>query len=503
MAEFDFYNEEFRDSIATVDKEGKRIWIYPKKPKGKFYNYRNLLAYFYIALFLVLPFIKIKGQPFILLNILERKFVLFGVYFMPQDFYLFAIAMLILMVFIILFTVIYGRLFCGWICPQTIFMELVFRRIEYWIEGDYKDQKRLNDAPLEGSKIYKKLLKHTLFLAISIVISNYFLAYIIGMDEVLKIISEPVSLHLGGFVAMIIFSFVFYGVFARLREQVCTTICPYGRLQGVLLDQKSLVVAYDYVRGEPRGKITKDSKTFVSEKIQSSPAAYETIPLEKVSENSATDATSIFQKNLKGDCVDCKLCIHVCPTGIDIRNGTQLECVNCTACMDACDEVMEKVKRPTGLIRIDSIEGIEKGKRNVWNGRVLAYTVVLVLLIALEILLFSVRGSIEVLLLRTPGLTAIEKKEGYISNLYNYTMINKTPDNIIARFRLSNSNGIIEMVGKEEVTVIQSKKSSGSLFLHFPKNQVDPGKNNVIVEVIDKEGKVIETVKTTFFGPPR
>lgn len=151
MADFDFYNEEFRDSIATVDKEGKRVWIYPKKPKGRYYNYRNWLSYFYIALFLILPFIKYNGQPFVLLNILERKFILFGIYFMPQDFYLFAIAMLILMVFIILFTVIYGRLFCGWICPQTVFMELVFRKIEYWIDGDYRDQKRLDDAPLSGS----------------------------------------------------------------------------------------------------------------------------------------------------------------------------------------------------------------------------------------------------------------------------------------------------------------------------------------------------------------
>ena len=489
MADFDFYNEEFRDSIATVDKEGKRVWIYPKKPKGKYYNYRNWLSNFYIALFLILPFIKYNGQPFVLLNILERKFILFGIYFMPQDFYLFAIAMLILMVFIILFTVIYGRLFCGWICPQTVFMELVFRKIEYWIDGDYRDQKKLDDAGWTGPKVRKRLLKHAIFLLISIVISNYFLAYIIGMDQVLEIITDPVSKHWVGFLAMLIFSLVFYMVFARLREQVGTTICPYGRLQGVLLDQKSLVVAYDYVRGEPRGKISKEDKT--QNLTQTSLAKEGFTPLEMI------------QNKTKGDCVDCKLCIHVCPTGIDIRNGTQLECVNCTACMDACDEVMDKVKRPRGLIRIDSLEGIEKGIRSVWNGRVKAYTIVLMLLIGVEVLLFSFRGVMDVLILRTPGMTAIEKREGYISNLYNYHMVNKTMDTLNVTIKLLDENGEIEMVGRPEILVTQSKKSSGSMFIHMPKNRVEPGKNKLKLQVLDANGKILKTVKTTFFAPPR
>lgn len=490
MAEFDFYNEEFRDSISTVDKEGKRVWIYPKKPKGKFYQYRSWLSYIYIALFLALPFIKVDGRPFVLLNILERKFILFGIYFTPQDFYLFAIAMLILMVFIILFTVIYGRLFCGWICPQTIFMELVFRKIEYWIEGDFRDQKKLDDAEWTGVKMRKKMLKHIVFILISILISNYFLAYIIGMDEVLAIISDPISEHWVGFVAMLIFSLVFYGVFSRLREQVCTTICPYGRLQGVLLDPKSLVVAYDYVRGEPRGKITKQDKEKATQSdLSESQSSY--YPLRVVADNA------------KGDCVDCKLCIHVCPTGIDIRNGTQLECVNCTACMDACDEVMDKVHRPKGLIRIDSLEGIEHRKTSIWSGRVKAYTIVLLLLIAVEVLLFSMRGNLDVLILRTPGMTAIEKKEGYISNLYNFHIINKTLDTIAVSLKLMDETGQIEMVGTPVISVTQDKKSSGSMFVHLPVDRVRPGKNKIKVQIIDASGNELETVTTTFFAPPR
>lgn len=333
-------DEQFRDSIATVDQRGKRIWIYPKKPSGKFTNYRTWLSYLLLAVLFGLPFVKVHGEPFVLLNILERNFILFGVHFAPQDFYLFAIAMLIFLVFIILFTVIFGRLFCGWVCPQTIFMEMVYRKIEYWIEGDYHAQKKLDLAPLTFDKAWRKSLKHVLFFGIAVLISNTFLAYIIGMDAVVSIVTEPVSMHLSGFTAMILFSFTFYIVFARLREQVCTTICPYGRLQGVMLDNKSLVVAYDFVRGEPRGKIQKP-------KPQSSSLALSLL------EDSPAKTTAVL-----GDCVDCKLCVHVCPTGIDIRNGTQLECVNCTACMDACDDVMRKVHRPEGLIRLDSIEGI-------------------------------------------------------------------------------------------------------------------------------------------------
>ena len=221
-------DEQFRDKISTVDNSGKRVWIYPKKPSGKYTNYRIWLSYLFLIILFGLPFIKVNGEPFVLLNILERNFILFGIHFGPQDFYLFAIAMLILLVFIILFTVIFGRLFCGWICPQTVFMEMVYRRIEYAIEGDYNAQKKLDAAPWTSVKIIKRIVKHTIFFAIAVLIDNTFLAYIIGLDQVLKIVREPISMHLGGFTAMIAFSFAFYIVFARLREQECTTICAEG-----------------------------------------------------------------------------------------------------------------------------------------------------------------------------------------------------------------------------------------------------------------------------------
>lgn len=456
----------YRDSLATVDASGKRIWIFPKMPVGKFYNYRKLLSYLLLALLFGLPWIKVNGDPLVMFNVLTRHFIIFGIHFAPQDFYLFVIGMLIFMLIIVVFTVIFGRLFCGWICPQTIFMEMVYRRIEYAIEGDAGAQRRLAKAPWTTDKIIKKVSKQLIFFGIAVLIANTFLAYIIGTDEVLKIISEPVGEHWQGFISMVIFSFVFYFVFASLREQVCTTICPYGRLQGVLLDKNSLAVYYDWMRGEPRGKMSKN----------------ETV-------------------SPKGDCIDCKLCVHVCPTGIDIRNGIQLECVNCTACMDACDEVMTKIDRPLGLIRMDSYNGITEGKSTIFTSRALAYCGVLAVLIFLEAFLFISRSEVETLLLRTPGMLYQEQEDGYISNLYNYQLINKTSNIYKIKMEVEDINAIIEWVG-ESPSTIENGIVEGAVFIKIPKNELKNRKTNLTLSVISStDGKVVDKVKTNFLGP--
>jgi len=493
-----YLDEHFRDEIATVDKSGKRIWIYPKKPSGKFTNYRIWLSYFYFLVLFGLPFIKVNGQPFVLFNVIDREFIIFGMHFGPQDFYLFAIAMLIMLVFVILFTVVFGRLFCGWICPQTIFMELLYRRIEYAIEGDHNAQRKLDKAPWDTDKILKKTIKHIIFFILAVLIANTFLAYIIGLDEVVKIIKEPISDHMSGFISMVIFSFVFYAVFARLREQVCTTICPYGRLQGVMLDNKSLVVAYDFVRGEPRGKLKK---------VKAAPAS---TPMPVAAASSTATATATYDpmgdflgatQNKLGDCIDCRLCVQVCPTGIDIRNGTQLECVNCTACMDACDDVMEKIDRPKGLIRLDSIEGITKGERNIFNARTIAYSAILIVLIAVEVLLFTMRADVDVLFLRTGGLLAQENADGTVSNLYNYQLVNKTSNTLNLEFRmLEPAKGNFEIIGGKKPHVDKNSNSKGTVFVKLPSDQLKSGKNNIVIGVYAGD-KLITKVKTTFFGP--
>src|SRR5690606_11219867 len=226
-------------------------------------------------------------------------------------------------------------------------MEMVFRKIEYWIEGDANQQRKLNKAPWTWSKVGKKTLKQFLFFIISLLIAHTTMAYLIGTENTLEIISQSPAEHVAGFIGLISFTLLFYGVFAVFREQACTSVCPYGRLQGVLLGRESIVVAYDWLRGEPRGKLRKNPTVEIA----------------------------------TGDCVDCKLCVHVCPTGIDIRNGTQLECVNCTACIDACDDVMLKIGKPKGLIRFASYNSIKDGIQKLITTRVMGYSSVLIGLI--------------------------------------------------------------------------------------------------------------------------
>src|SRR6056297_3802156 len=277
--------QNFRDHLATVNEEGKRNWIYPKKPSGRYYKARNIVAVLLLAFFFSGPFITINGNPLLLLNILERKFVIFGVAFWPQDLHLLLFGMLTFILFIVLFTAIFGRLFCGWACPQTIFMEMVFRRIEYWIEGDSAAQIRLNKQDWNFEKIRKKFSKHAVFYGMAFLISNMFLAYIIGKDQLFDIITDPPSEHAGGLSAMIIFSGVFYGVFAFMREQVCHFVCPYGRMQSVMLDNNSINVMYDYVRGENRASV-KDRF--------------------KLENRKATLEDLGFSANTEfGDCIDC------------------------------------------------------------------------------------------------------------------------------------------------------------------------------------------------------
>jgi len=456
-------SEKFRDELATVTKEGKRIWIYPKKPSGRYYNARTILSFFLLLFLFGAPFIKINGHPFILLNLLERKFIVFGIPFGPHDFHLFVLAMISTIVSVFLFTVVYGRVFCGWICPQTVFMETVFRKIEYWIEGDWKQQLALDKQPLNGSKFIKKFSKHAIFWAISFVIGNTFLSYIIGIDELFKIISEPVSKHTSGFTSMIIFSTVFYFVFSKFREQACTLVCPYGRLQGVMLDANSVVIAYDYKRGEPRGKIRKGED----------------------------------QSN-KGDCINCHMCVDVCPTGIDIRNGTQLECVNCTACVDACDDVMDKIKKPRGLIRYASKNEIENHVRSLLTPRSISYTIVLILLITLVLALLLNRSKFELTILRTPGILYQEQPNNRISNLYDLKIVNKTFDYLPAELELKNIDGEIKLIGAN-LDIKPQGVAEGKFLIILDKSKIH--KLNTPLEIaVMTRGKAIDVIKTSFLG---
>jgi len=457
--------DSFRDHLSTVTQEGKRIWVYPKKQTGRFYTARTIVSFFLLAFLFAMPWIKISGHPFMLFNFFERKFIVFGVAFGPQDFFIFALGFVSMIIFVVLFTAIYGRIFCGWICPQTVFMEMVFRKIEYWIEGDANKQKALNLQPMDGTKFFKKASKQLIFIAIAVLIGNTFMAYIVGIDDTLKIISHSPFEHLTGFIAVMVFSGVFYFVFSYFREQACTIVCPYGRLQGVLLDQNSIVVAYDNVRGEPRGKLDREN-----------PVA-------------------------NGDCIDCHLCVAVCPTGIDIRNGTQLECVNCTSCIDACDSIMDKIEKPKGLIRYDSMRGIKEKRKFKVTPRIILYSILLVALLSIFGTLLATRADMKVNVLRSPGKIYQEMPEEKISNLYHLKMVNNTFEDIPVEIKADNPDAEIFLIGKD-IVLKSLNVQDAEFMIIMKKDRIKTAVTPVMVRVF-ANGKILSETKTTFIGPAK
>jgi cytochrome c oxidase accessory protein FixG len=458
--------EKFRDSLATVREDGKRNWIYPKKVNGKFYRWRTYLSWVLLAILFIGPFIQVGGRPYMLFNFFERKFIIFGAAFWPQDTHLLIFLLLIFFVFVILFTAVFGRVFCGWACPQTLFMEMVFRKIEYWIEGDANQQRKLDSMPWNVEKIWKKGLKMTIFLIISLLISHTVMAYLIGIDQVVEIVSQPPSAHMAGFIGLMAFTGIFLFVFSWFREQACLVVCPYGRLQGVLLDANSINVTYDHVRGEPRAPIRKNQ-------------------LEEVP---------------KGDCIDCSLCIQVCPTGIDIRNGVQMECVNCTACIDVCDEVMEKVDRPLGLIRYASDNSVLEGTQKLITPRVKLYSLLLVILVGAFVALLATREDLGATVTRFRGMTYQTRDTGEISNLYEVTFINKTFDSQTVALEALDGKFRVEVVGDQNWTLEGQAKFEGRFFVVTDAENIKTNQEKITL-VLTQNGEVIDKLKTSFVGP--
>jgi cytochrome c oxidase accessory protein FixG len=462
--------EDFREHLATADKDGNRTWIYAKKPSGRWHQRRAVFAWLLIAIMFAGPFIRIHGNPLLMINILERKFSILGRIFWPEDTIIFAVAMLVFFGGIMIFTTAFGRLWCGWACPQTVMMEMVFRKLDYLIEGDAQAQRALDAAPWTARKLAKKLFKHGIFFSLSFLIGNTLLSYIIGLDQLLVIITDNPMDHLGGLGAMVAFTLLFYGIFARFREQACTFICPYGRFQSALLDENTMIVAYDHKRGETRAPWKRDQRL------------------------------ELRREENHGDCVNCHQCVAVCPTGIDIRNGVQMECVNCTACIDACDHVMDKIGRPRGLIRYASLNGIEKGQPLRFTARMKLYATMLTGLVILFLALVFTRAEVETLFLRAPGSLFQAAPDGRISNLYTAKIVNKSNRDLPIQFRLLNHGGRVVVLGAASFIAPKEKVSQTSVLIELgptdrqgPTTQLELG--------VYSGDKLLETVKTAFIGP--
>lgn len=460
--------ETFRDSVGTMDQSGKRRWVFPRKPSGRYTNYRTLVAWFLLALFFALPFITIHGNPVLLINVVDRQFFIAGQPFYPQDFFILALGAITSIIFIILFTVVFGRIFCGWICPQTIFLEMIFRKIDYLIEGDRNKQMKLDRQEWNSEKIWKRSLKWSLFIIISLIITHWMFMYIVGYQEVFAMIKEGPFNNFTSFLVMIIFTAAFYFTFAWFREQVCTLVCPYGRLQGVLIDKQTINVYYDFKRGENRSKWRKGEDR---------------------------------RAEGKGDCIDCNQCVVVCPTGIDIRDGQQLECVNCTACIDACDEVMVKVGLPKGLIRYATEDEIEKEVPFKFTGRMKAYSAVLLLMIGFLGFLLSNRGTMEAKFIKPAG-SSFFVRDGKISNTYNYTFLNKSnKDQLVTIKVIEPQHGEVSLSTTDKILLKRDQMIKGTVNVSFPEKEIKLSKQNVKIGVYNQNGELLDSFETYFEGP--
>lgn len=457
-------HETFRNELASVERDGRRRWIYARQPSGRLYRARTVVSVFLLAFLLLAPFITVSGQPLMLLDVLNRRFVILGTLFMPQDFYIVVVLALSVLVTIVLSTVVVGRIWCGWLCPQTIFMEMVFRRIEYLIDGSAEQQLRSDRGPQTTRVWVRKGIKHAIFFGFSFVLANVFLAWIIGAGPLVAIITDSPRRHLAGLFAIVIFSVVFYAVFARFREQACVLACPYGRMLSSLVDVQTVTVTYDAGRGEPRSRLVRREESTRS-----------------------------------GDCIDCHRCVTVCPTGIDIRNGIQLECVACTACIDACNDVMLRVGREPGLIRHTSAECVRGGQPGLIRTRVIAYGAVWAVLVSSAILLITTRRDVDFVILRQPGTLYATVAGGDIANFYTLEGLNRSgrPASFSVEV-LEPAGARVTILGSSEVPAYGVLDAR--LLLRLPPSAI-LGTTTPVRLTVRSGGDVVQQIDSAFLGP--
>ena len=369
---------------------GRGISFIPRTYGGGLRESATLVFAVLIGVYLALPFIRVAGRPAVFFDLLHRRFFLFGASFNAQDFWLFFFVLTGIALALIVVTTVWGRVWCGYACPQTVFLEGVYRRIERWVEGPRQQRMKRNAGPWNADKIVRKSVKHAIFLLLSLFFSHFVLSYFVSLPSLFQMVLRSPAEHPAAFGWMVAMTAILYANFSWFREQLCLIVCPYGRLQSTMTDRSTLVIGYDTARGEPRGKKSKRQP-----------------------------------KRETGDCVDCSRCVQVCPTGIDIRNGLQMECIGCAACVDACDEVMTKLQRPRGLIRYDSLNGFESVQSKT-RPRLFLYGAALLIWAVAAGFAFSDRQSFEANLLRVSGGSPFSVNDGVVQNNFTVHLVNKS-----------------------------------------------------------------------------
>jgi len=442
--------------LATLNKDGSRRWLRPRVSPGRFLTGRRIVAYVLIAMFTLIPYIKINGKPAVLLDITSREFTILGFTFLPTDTLLLALFMLSIFVLIFLLTALFGRVWCGWACPQTVYMEFLFRPIERLIEG--APSKRREVTAATG---IRKVIKYVIYLALSLYLAHTFLAYFVGVEQLRVWVTQSPANHPTPFLVMTAVAALMMLDFSYFREQICLVACPYGRFQSVMLDRNSLTVTYDQKRGEPRGK-----KKYTTGDV----------------------SLNVVET---GDCINCRKCVTTCPTGIDIREGLQLECIGCAQCIDACDAVMDKIDRARGLIRYSSQAAIEDGKWSLWRPRVFLFPLLFIGFVTAFFFVLSTKADADVTVMRARGVPFVERSDGMIQNQLRIKLTNRSSKPQSYLFSASGLDGlIIELAEGDSFTLDPSESGTASLRAVFPRDSYKGKAIDIDVTVSSESGEL-------------
>ncbi len=456
------------DSLSMLDEQGSRRYVYPADVRGRWSRLKPFVEVALIAIYVALPLIEINGNPAIWINLPERHFYLFGATFNAQDFYLAFFAFSGLGFFLIVLAGLFGRIWCGWACPQTVFLGGLFRRVERWLEGPAERRRKLAAAPMSPGKFWLKLTKHVIYFVLSLAIAHVFLSYFSGAAQLGRMITEGPGEHPGTFAWAVAMTAIIYGNFWWFREQLCIVVCPYGRLQSVLQDKDTINIIYDHKRGEPRGK---------------------------------AKAKTLETGEALGDCVDCFRCVAVCPTRIDIRQGLQLECIGCALCADACDEVMVKLGREPGLIRHDSLRSVEEGRRRFWRPRVFFYAFMGLVGLAVAIVLISRNDDFEAEVLRASG-SPFSISEAGVDNQVRVHVVNKAGETAVFHITPTPEAARFVTLAQPVITLEPFDDHDLPVLVHIP--AADWKKGIVLeLEVTSSASPEVKHVTIEVLGPHR